>query len=64
LNGGKAQVRLRWVATKRRWSGSAVMPLYLLTVFGKNVKANLTKSGRNDMAKLVAVLKLNVERQQ
>ena len=36
---------------------SEAMPLYLLTVFGKNEKANLSKAERNDLAKLVAILK-------
>jgi hypothetical protein len=38
------------------------MPLYLLTVFGKNVKVNLSKAERNEMAKLVAMLKATAER--
>ena len=29
------------------------MPLYLLTVFGKGEKANLSKAERNELAKLV-----------
>jgi hypothetical protein len=33
------------------------MPLYLLTVFGKNEKANLSRAERNELAKLVAILK-------
>jgi hypothetical protein len=32
------------------------IPLYLLTVFGKNEKSNITKSERNDLANLVGVL--------
>lgn len=32
------------------------IPLYLLTVFGKNEQSNLTKAERNDLAKLVDVL--------
>jgi hypothetical protein len=36
---------------------SEVMPLYLLTVYGKNEQANLGKAGRNELAKLVAILK-------
>ena len=32
------------------------IPLYLLTVFGKNEKDNLTKSERNELAKLVRIL--------
>lgn len=38
------------------------MPLYLLTVFGKNEKANLSKAERNDLAKLSGMLKASVER--
>jgi hypothetical protein len=33
------------------------MPLYLLTVFGKNEKDNLSKAERNELAGLVAILK-------
>lgn len=32
------------------------MPLYLLTVFGKSEKANLSKAERNELAKLVRLL--------
>jgi len=32
------------------------MPLYLLTVFGKNEKANLSKQECNDLAKAVKEL--------
>jgi hypothetical protein len=32
------------------------MPLYLLTVFGKGEKANLSKAERNELAKLVRLL--------
>jgi len=32
------------------------IPLYLLTVFGKNEKSNITKSERNGLAKLVGLL--------
>jgi len=32
------------------------MPLYLLTVFGKGEKANLSKAERNELAKLVRIL--------
>ena len=32
------------------------IPLYLLTIFGKNEKSNITKSERNELAKLVDVL--------
>ena len=33
-----------------------LMPLYLLTLFAKGDKANLTKAERNDLADLVDVL--------
>lgn len=32
------------------------IPLYLLTVFGKGERANLTKAERNELAKLVRLL--------
>ena len=32
------------------------MPLFLLTVFGKGTKDNLTKNERNELAKLVDIL--------
>ncbi|HET7313672.1 type II toxin-antitoxin system RelE/ParE family toxin [Salinisphaera sp.] len=32
------------------------IPLYLLTVFGKNEKANLSKAERNELAQLVRLL--------
>lgn len=40
---------------------SEAMPLYLLTVFGKNEKANLSAAERNELAALVRVLKAAVE---
>lgn len=58
--------KLRWARGGRGKSGgvrviyyyhSEAMPLYLLTVFAKNEKANLRKAERNDLAKLVAILK-------
>lgn len=36
--------------------GGADVPVFLLTVFGKNEKANLTKGERNDLAKLTKLL--------
>lgn len=36
---------------------SEVMPVYLLTLFAKNEKANLTKAERNALARLVTELK-------
>lgn len=51
---------------KLRWASGGVriiyyyhdprIPLYLLTVFGKNKKSNITKSERNELAKLVKLL--------
>jgi hypothetical protein len=58
--------KLRWARGGRGKSGgvrliyyyhSEAMPLYLLTVFAKNERANLSKAERNGLAKLVAVLK-------
>jgi len=57
--------KLRWA---RRGSGKSggvrviyyfyneTIPLFLLNIFGKNEKANLSKAERNRMAKLVSVL--------
>lgn len=33
-----------------------LMPLYLLTIFAKNERANLTKAQRNELAELTALL--------
>jgi hypothetical protein len=41
---------------------SEAMPLYLLTAFGKNESANLSKAERNDLAGLVRMLKAIVEK--
>ena len=57
--------KLRWAQTGRGKSGSVrviyyfhsdKMPLYLLTLFAKNEKANLSKQERNDLAKAVREL--------
>lgn len=57
--------KLRWAKGGRGKSGgvrviyyyhSDVMPLYLLTLFGKNEKANLTQAERNALADLVGLL--------
>jgi hypothetical protein len=62
--------KLRWGRGGRGKSGgvrviyyfhSEVMPLYLLTVFGKNEKADLSKAERNELAGLVRMLKAIVE---
>ena len=58
--------KLRWARGGRGKSGGVrviyyfhgdAMPLYLLTVFGKNEKDNLSKAERNELAGLVAILK-------
>lgn len=57
--------KLRWGRQGRGKSGgvrviyyvhSDLMPLYLLTVFAKNERANLTKAERNELAGLVDIL--------
>lgn len=65
--------KLRWARGGKGKSGGVRIiyyyhdqriPLYLLTVFGKNEKSNITKSERNDLAKLVAILvKVSLERE-
>ena len=35
---------------------SDVMPLYLLTLFAKNERANLSKADRNELSELVEIL--------
>ena len=66
LIGGTGGVRkLRWARDGRGKSGgvrviyyfhSEAMPLYLLTVFAKNERANLSKGERNELAGLVDML--------
>src|SRR5216684_8198111 len=62
--------KLRWARGGRGKSGgvrviyyfhSEAMPLYLLTVFGKNEKADLSRAERNELAALTRVLKDAVE---
>jgi hypothetical protein len=57
--------KLRWGRGGRGKSGgvrliyyyhSEMMPLYLITLFAKNERANLTKAERNQLATLVDVL--------
>ena len=57
--------KLRWGRGNRGKSGGVRViyyyhderiPLYLLTVFGKNERANLTKAERNELAKLLGIL--------
>lgn len=63
--------KLRWARGGRGKSGgvrviyyfhSEAMPLYLLTMFGKNQKANLSRAERNELAGLVRLLKEAVEK--
>ena len=60
--------KLRWSAQGKGKSGGVrviyyhhnkSMPLFLLTLFGKGEKANLTKSESNDLAKFTALLLKN-----
>ena len=57
--------KLRWGRGAQGKSGgvrviyyvhSDVMPLYLITLFAKNERANINKAERNELAKLVDVL--------
>jgi len=63
--------KLRWARGGRGKSGgvrviyyyhSDAMPLYLLTVFGKNDRANLSRAERNELAGVVEMLKKLAER--
>jgi hypothetical protein len=58
--------KLRWARSGRGKSGSVrvvyyshseALPLYLLTVFGKGERADLSQAERNELAKLAQVLK-------
>ena len=58
--------KLRWAAKGKGKSGGVrviyyyhneEIPLFLLTLFSKGEKANLTKAERNDLAKLTELLK-------
>lgn len=58
--------KLRWARSGRGKSAgvrviyyyhSDALPLYLLTVFGKSEKANLSNAERNELASLVGMLK-------
>jgi hypothetical protein len=39
------------------WFGGGDIPIFLLTVFGKNERANLSKAERNELAKLTGQLR-------
>ncbi|MBR9910789.1 MAG: type II toxin-antitoxin system RelE/ParE family toxin [Gammaproteobacteria bacterium] len=57
--------KLRWSAQGKGKSGGVriiyyfhdgTMPLFLLTVFGKGEKANISKAERNELAKITSLL--------
>jgi len=57
--------KLRWASKGKGKSGGSrviyyfyneTIPLFLLTIFGKNEKINLTKAERNELAKSVKEL--------
>lgn len=60
--------KLRWALGRKGKSGGVrviyyyhneAIPLFLLTVFGKSDRANLSKSERNELAKLTNILAKN-----
>ena len=60
--------KLRWAVQGKGKSGGVrviyyyhneLIPLFMLTMFGKGEKPNLTKSEQNDLAKLTLLLKEN-----
>ncbi|NOQ63138.1 MAG: addiction module toxin RelE [Methyloprofundus sp.] len=60
--------KFRWAAGNRGKSSgvrviyyfhSQTIPLFLLTIFAKNEKANLSKAERNELAKFVSLLAKN-----
>jgi len=73
LQGTGGVRKLRWARGGRGKSGgvrvvyyfhSGAMPLYLLTVFGKNERANLSQAERNELAGIVGILKKLLQRNQ
>jgi len=63
--------KLRWARGGRGKSAgvraiyyfhSEAMPLYLLTIFGKNERADLTAAERNELASLSRALKISLRR--
>ncbi|MCK9513190.1 MAG: type II toxin-antitoxin system RelE/ParE family toxin [Pigmentiphaga sp.] len=72
LEGTSGVRKLRWRRGGQGKSGGVrvvyyyhddLMPLYLLTIFAKNDKENLTKAERNELAGLVGVL-VNIWKKQ
>lgn len=71
LQGSGGIRKLRWSSKGKGKSGGArviylfyneTIPLFLLTIFGKNEKANLSKAESNELAKLVKELIDNYKR--
>ena len=58
---GARRTGQEWWCTGHYYFHSDRIPLYLLTVFGKGEKADLSKGERNELAKLVDVLKRYAE---
>lgn len=65
MQGAGGVRKLRWAAQGKGKSGggrviyyyhNGTMPLFLLTVFGKGEKVNLSKSERNELAKFTKLL--------
>ena len=65
--------KLRWASKGKGKSGSlrviyyyynADIPLFMLTLFSKGEKANLNKSERNELSKLISVLISNYKRKK
>ncbi len=63
--------KLRWASKGKGKSGGSriiyffyneTIPLFLLTIFGKNEKVNLSKAERNELTKLVKELIKNYKR--
>ena len=63
--------KLRWASKGKGKSGGSrviyffyneTIPIFLLTIFGKNDKVNLSKAERNELAKLVKELIKNYKR--
>jgi len=65
--------KLRWASKGKGKSGGSriiyffyneTIPMFLLTIFGKNEKINLSKSERNELSKLVKELVKNYQRKE
>lgn len=65
--------KLRWASKGKGKSGGSriiyffyneTIPLFLLTIFGKSEKINLSKSGRNELTKFVKELVKNYQRKE